>query len=53
MRQALAQKEERRLTVEDGWVYFIRGWSQVIAQVLHLEISPAMLDRLAELAAKK
>jgi shikimate dehydrogenase len=53
LRQALARKEERGLTVEDGWVYFIHGWSQVIAQVLHLDIGPAMLDRLAELAAKK
>jgi shikimate 5-dehydrogenase len=53
IRQALAQKEARGLTVEDGWVYFIHGWSQVIAQVLHLDIGPAMLERLAELAAKK
>jgi shikimate dehydrogenase len=53
MRQALAQKEERGLTVEDGWVYFIHGWAQVIAQILHLDIGPAMLDRLAELAANR
>lgn len=52
MRQALAQKEERHLRVEDGWVYFIHGWAQVIAHVLHLEIDQAMLDRLADLAAR-
>ena len=52
MRQALAQKEARRLTVEDGWRYFIHGWAQVIGHVLHLEIDEAMLNHLAELAAQ-
>ena len=52
MRQALAQKAARRLTVEDGWRYFIHGWAQVIGHVLHLEIDGAMLNHLAELAAQ-
>jgi shikimate 5-dehydrogenase len=52
MGQALAQKEARRLTVEDGWRYFIHGWAQVIGHVLHLEIDEAMLNHLAELAAR-
>lgn len=52
MRQALAQKAARRLTVEDGWRYFIHGWAQVIGHVLHLEIDEAMLNHLAELAAQ-
>jgi shikimate 5-dehydrogenase len=50
MHQALAQAQERNLRVEDGWVYFIHGWSQVIAQVLHFDITPelfAELDRTA------
>ncbi|MCU0509744.1 MAG: shikimate dehydrogenase, partial [Anaerolineae bacterium] len=38
LRQAQAQKESRNLTVEDGWVYFLHGWTQVIAQVFHTEI---------------
>ncbi|MBI1882004.1 MAG: shikimate dehydrogenase [Chloroflexi bacterium] len=51
MRQALAQQKARNLTVEDGWLYFIHGWAQVIAHVLHLDIDQAMLHCLAELAA--
>lgn len=47
LHQALAQREERNLTVEDGWVYFLYGWTQVIAQVLHLEIDAALFSRLA------
>ena len=27
MHQALAQREKRNLTVEDGWVYFLHGWT--------------------------
>ncbi len=47
LHQALAQREERNLIVEDGWVYFLHGWTQVIAQVLHLEIDAALFSRLA------
>jgi shikimate 5-dehydrogenase len=47
LHQALAQREERNLTVEDGWLYFLHGWTQVIAQVLHIEIDAALFSRLA------
>ncbi|MBN2044599.1 MAG: hypothetical protein JW757_06240 [Anaerolineales bacterium] len=50
MHQALAQVESRKLRVEDGWVYFLHGWSQVIAEALHLDLTPelfAELDRTA------
>jgi len=50
MHQALAQVHSRQLKVEDGWLYFIHGWTQVIAQVLHLEITPPMLERLMQVA---
>ena len=36
--QARAQKESRNLYIEDGWVYFIHGWTRVIAEVFHIEI---------------
>ena len=36
--QARAQQESRTLTIEDGWVYFIHGWTQVIAEVFHVDI---------------
>jgi shikimate 5-dehydrogenase len=38
MKQALAKQAERRLTIEDGWVYFIHGWTRVIAEVFHVDI---------------
>jgi shikimate 5-dehydrogenase len=40
MHQALAQREARSLLVEDGWKYFIHGWTQVIAEVFHVAIPP-------------
>jgi shikimate 5-dehydrogenase len=51
LHQALRQRESRYLTVEDGWVYFVHGWTQVIAQVLHKEVSPALFQQLSDTAA--
>jgi shikimate 5-dehydrogenase len=39
LRQARAQAEVRRLTVEDGLVYFIFGWALVIAEVFGRELT--------------
>jgi shikimate 5-dehydrogenase len=36
--QARAQQEPRRLRIEDGWTYFIHGWTRVIADVFAREI---------------
>lgn len=50
MHQAEAQQKERSLTIEDGWTYFIHGWTQVIAEVFHIDITGerlAMCDKLA------
>jgi shikimate 5-dehydrogenase len=47
MRQARAQAGEKKLRVEDGWDYFIYGWTQVIAEVFHIGITG---ERLAELS---
>lgn len=47
MRQALAQKDAKKLHVEDGWNYFIHGWTQVIQEVFHITIDR---DKLAELS---
>jgi shikimate 5-dehydrogenase len=48
--QAMAQQESRELTVEDGWLYFLHGWTQVIAEVLHIDIDPETFDKLAAIA---
>jgi shikimate dehydrogenase len=50
MHQALAQKVARNLHVEDGWLYFVHGWTQVVAQVLHVDLTPELFDRLNEAA---
>ena len=39
--QARAQEKARNLQIEDGWVYFIHGWTQVIAEVFHIDIPPS------------
>lgn len=46
MHQALRQKAARNLQVEDGWVYFLHGWSQVVAEVLHIDLTPDLFNDL-------
>lgn len=48
--QARAQQSARNLQVEDGWSYFIYGWTQVIAEVFHIDI-PATGPRFDEISA--
>jgi shikimate 5-dehydrogenase len=50
MHQALAQQRDRNLVVEDGWLYFLHGWTQVIAEVLHHEINPELFAQLEQVA---
>jgi shikimate 5-dehydrogenase len=51
--QANAQKEAKNLIIEDGWVYFIHGWTRVIAEVFHRDIptSGPAFDELCRIAA--
>lgn len=39
LHQAEKQKDARNLQIEDGWIYFIHGWTQVIAEVFHIDIT--------------
>jgi hypothetical protein len=48
--QAEEQKAEKNLYVEDGWVYFIHGWTQVIAEVFHIDFTKEQFSRLVEIA---
>jgi shikimate 5-dehydrogenase len=52
LRQARAQAAARKLRVEDGWEYFVHGWAEHIAPVLHVELTPELYGRLARLAAE-
>ncbi len=50
LHQAERQAQRRNLKIEDGWIYFLHGWTQVIAKVFHLKLTPelfAELDRAA------
>ena len=51
--QARAQRQDRGLQVEDGWIYFIHGWTHVIAEVFHIDIPSTgpRFDELSEIAA--
>jgi shikimate 5-dehydrogenase len=52
--QARQQTNERCLVIRDGWEYFIHGWTAVIADVFHVEISedPQMFESLDEVACR-
>jgi len=50
MKQAIAQAEKKNLYIEDGWTYFIHGWTQVVAEVFHIDITGevfASCDKIA------
>jgi shikimate 5-dehydrogenase len=51
MHQALAQAGTRSVKVEDGWLYFVHGWTQVVAQVLHVDLTAELFARLEAAAA--
>jgi shikimate 5-dehydrogenase len=48
LHQARAAQDAAALTIVDGWRYFIHGWSQVIAEVFGIDLTP---EKVAELAA--
>ena len=48
--QAMGQQDSRGVSVEDGWLYFLHGWTQVIAEVLHIEIDDERFARLSDVA---
>jgi shikimate 5-dehydrogenase len=50
MYQAQAQAKEKNLHIEDGWDYFIYGWTQVIAEVFHIDITGERLEELGKIA---
>jgi shikimate 5-dehydrogenase len=50
LKQARQQAADRHLELHDGWRYFLHGWSEVIAEVFDLELTPNLFERLAEAA---
>jgi shikimate 5-dehydrogenase len=51
MHQAEKQRETRNIYIEDGWMYFIYGWTQVIAEVFDVKIEGEALRKCDEIAA--
>lgn len=50
LHQARGQARSRRLTVVDGWRYFIHGWCQVIAHVFDIPMGSDVVRELSEAA---
>ncbi|MEO1987269.1 MAG: shikimate dehydrogenase [Martelella sp.] len=52
--QANAERERKNLQIEDGWTYFIHGWTQVIAEVFDIEIpvSGPSFEEISRIAAE-
>ncbi|WP_416418121.1 shikimate dehydrogenase family protein [Paenarthrobacter aromaticivorans] len=50
--QARAQEPGLNVRVEDGWVYFLHGWTRVIADVFAIDIPTRgpIFDRLSDIA---
>jgi shikimate dehydrogenase len=50
LRQARDQAGAGGLDLHDGWRYFLHGWSQHIAEVYDLDLTPPVFARLAKAA---
>jgi shikimate 5-dehydrogenase len=53
LQQAERQREQRRLQIENGWTYFIHGWTQVIVEVFQITIpvTGPSFDDISRIAA--
>lgn len=52
LQQAQRQQAKRKLQVQDGWVYFLHGWTGVLAKILDINIDAAMFAHLGKIAAQ-
>ena len=52
--QAEVQRQAKSLQIEDGWTYFIHGWTQVIAEVFDIDLptSGHRFDDISRMAAE-
>jgi shikimate dehydrogenase len=50
LRQAEAQASERGLETHDGWNYFVYGWSEVMAEVFHFDLTEDLFEELRSAA---
>jgi shikimate dehydrogenase len=47
LQQARRQQAAGRLELHDGWRYFLHGWTEIIAEVFHLELTPELFTQLS------
>ena len=47
---AKEQEGSRKLQVHDGWNYFMLGWSSVIEEVFHFELTEPLMNQLKNTA---
>jgi shikimate dehydrogenase len=52
LRLAEQQTADRDVRVADGWRYFLHGWTEVIAEVFEIELTPERFDGMAAIAAR-
>ena len=49
-RHAQEQEASRKLRIHDGWDYFLLGWSSVMEEVFHFELTELLMDQLKKTA---
>ena len=47
---AQEQEASRKLRIHDGWDYFLLGWSSVMEEVFHFELTELLMDQLKKTA---
>jgi shikimate dehydrogenase len=52
LEQAGAQVADRAVRASDGWRYFLHGWTEVIAEVFQLDLTPERFSAMAGIAAR-
>jgi shikimate dehydrogenase len=52
LKQAKAQQDRNHLHIEDGWIYFLHGWTQVIAEIFNFELTPELFSALDVVASR-
>jgi shikimate dehydrogenase len=50
LKQAKVQQQRCNLYIEDGWVYFLHGWTQVMAEIFDFALTPELFARLGKAA---
>ena len=49
-RHAQEQEASRKLRIHDGWDYFLLGWSFVMEEVFHFELTEPLMNQLKNIA---